>query len=127
MSRALRRLATDADLEAALTEPVAVLFKHSTRCGISSSALSEMEQLAGRHPGIPVYLVDVIADRRVASQVASATGVRHQSPQVIVVESGVASWSTSHFRVSCKRVEDALGRRGILTGDRRPPSARAVD
>jgi bacillithiol system protein YtxJ len=120
-------LATDPDLRAALAEPLAVLFKHSTRCGISSRALSELERFAERHPDIPVYILDVVADRRLAGRVASETPVPHQSPQVIVVESGAASWDASHFRVSCKRVEEALERLGVLAGDRHRPSAQGGD
>ena len=128
MSASLRALTTDEELDEALAEPVALLYKHSTRCGISSGALREMERFAGRHPTIPVYLLDVITDRQLADRVASVTGVRHESPQVIVVEAGTAGWNASHFRVSCKRVEAALERCGVLTGeDQRASKGRSTD
>ena len=128
MSPSLRTVTTVEELEAALAEPVALLYKHSTRCGISNAALREMERFAGLHPSIPVYLLDVIADRQLAGRVASATGVRHASPQVIVVEAGMASWNASHFRVSCKRVEAALEHRGVLSGeDHRASEGGSID
>jgi bacillithiol system protein YtxJ len=95
-------------LEAALTVRAAVLYKHSTRCGVSSGSLIEMRQFAERHPDVPVYIVDVVADRDIARRSADATGVGHESPQVILLVAGHAVWDASHFSVSCSRLERAL-------------------
>ena len=108
MSGALRPLRDVATLEEALTARVAVLYKHSTRCGVSSGSLIEMRQFADLHPEVPVYLIDVIADRDIARRSAETTGVRHESPQVILLVAGDAVWDTSHFSVSCSKLERAL-------------------
>lgn len=108
MSDALHPVRDATALDAALTARVAVLYKHSTRCGVSSGSLIEMRQFAERHPDVPVYILDVVADRDIARRAADATGVRHESPQVILLVAGQAVWDTSHFSVSCSRLERAL-------------------
>ena len=108
MSDALRPLRDATALEESLSARVAVLYKHSTRCGVSSGSLIEMRQFAERHPDVPVYIIDVVADRDIARRSADATGVRHESPQVILLVAGHAVWNTSHFSVSCPRLERAI-------------------
>lgn len=108
MSEPFLPLRHEADLEQALREPVALLFKHSTRCGISTAALIEVRQYAESRPGIPVYLLDVIEDRALARRVAARVGVPHESPQAILLAQGAAIWSVSHFEVSASAVEAAV-------------------
>jgi len=43
--------------------------------------------------------------RALSSAIAEATGVRHQSPQAILLRDGEAVWDTSHGRIT----EEALG------------------
>jgi bacillithiol system protein YtxJ len=90
-----------------LRAPLAVVFKHSTRCGISSSALIEVRQFAVEHPEIPVFLLDVIADRALARRVAARLGVRHESPQALVLGRGRVLWHGSHSQVSLAALEEA--------------------
>ena len=108
MTAPLVRLESEADLEAPLQAPLAVVFKHSTRCGLSASALIEVRQFAACHPTIPVYLLDVIADRALARHVAQRLGVRHESPQAIVLAHGRVRWHGSHSRVSAAAMEDVV-------------------
>ena len=97
----------DADaLEQALARsadaPV-VLFKHSTTCPISSAAYEQMARVAS-----DVALVVVQRAREVSNEIASRTGIRHESPQAIVVRNGEAVWSASHFDITAKAVEKAV-------------------
>jgi bacillithiol system protein YtxJ len=126
VSEPLRPLRDLRVLEEAMTAPLAVLYKHSTRCGVSSGSLIEMRQFAERHPDIPVYIIDVVADRDVAQLTADATGVRHESPQVLLTKAGVVLWSTAHFGVSCRRLERALGEQDAPALDGRA-SARSPE
>lgn len=105
---AVRHLTEEADLEGILTEPLAVVYKHSSRCGICSGALVEVQQFAAGHPEVPVYVVDVIAQRPLSQRLAEQLDVRHQSPQVILVCEGRAVWHASHYRVSAERLDSAL-------------------
>jgi bacillithiol system protein YtxJ len=80
-----------------------ILFKHSTTCPISSAAYKQMSEVK-----TDVSLVVVQSAREVSSEIASRTGVRHESPQAIVVRNGAAVWSASHFDITAKAVEQAV-------------------
>ena len=80
-----------------------ILFKHSTTCPISSAAYEQMSRVAN-----DVSLVVVQRAREVSTEIASRTGVRHESPQAIVLRNGKAVWSASHFDITAKAVEEAV-------------------
>lgn len=107
MTEPLLGLERGSALAPLLQAPLAVVFKHSTRCGFSSSALIEVRQYAARHPGIPVFLLDVIADRALARELAARLGVRHESPQALVLAGGRVIWHGSHGQVSLVALEEA--------------------
>ena len=84
------------------TKPI-VIFKHSNACGISASAYREMEKLDGQ-----VNLLEVQSARDVSRELADLTGIRHETPQVIVLKDGKAVWNASHFEVKAGAVLQAL-------------------
>lgn len=108
MSDPFRAVRSEDDLQRALGEPVAVLYKHSPVCGMSASASVEVQQFAASHPDVPVYMVDVVGARPVSRVAAQRLEVQHESPQVILLVNGKPLWHASHFRVSCDRLERAL-------------------
>ncbi len=76
-----------------------VIFKHSTRCSISSMAKSRLEGASdGTNPTI--YYLDLIANRDISNEVASKFGVEHESPQILVIRDGKATFNTSHGGIS---------------------------
>jgi bacillithiol system protein YtxJ len=79
---------------------VAVLYKHSPTCGLSAMALDEVRAFADAHPDVPVYLVDVFAQRPLSNAVEESLGIRHESPQAIVFRGGAPVWHGSHRRVA---------------------------
>jgi len=84
------------------SKPV-VIFKHSNACGISSAAYREMEKIEGQ-----VNLLEVQSARDVSRELADLTGIRHETPQVIVLKNGKAVWNASHFDVKAGAVLKAL-------------------
>ena len=80
-----------------------VLFKHSTTCPISRAAYQQMSGLDGE-----VALVVVQTARDVSREVATRTGIRHESPQAIVLRDGKAVWSASHWDVTTEAVKQAM-------------------
>jgi bacillithiol system protein YtxJ len=46
--------------------------------------------------------------REVSREVEARTGVRHESPQALILRGGEAVWSASHWRVTAEAVESAL-------------------
>lgn len=87
-------------------ESVTVIFKHSTRCSISSTALHRLERgwKAELSP-IRMYFLDLIAYRNLSNEIANTFGVVHESPQMIVIKKGKVVSSTSHNSI---RSEDLL-------------------
>lgn len=80
-----------------------IIFKHSNSCSISSAVYRELEQL-----GDQVNLLVVQNAREVSRELADLTGVRHESPQVIVLRDGKAVWNASHFDVTASEVLKAV-------------------
>ena len=89
-----------------MTEPLAVLYKHSPLCGLSDMALRQVRSFMEENPDVPVYLVDVIRARTVSREVEHRLSIRHESPQAIVLRGGTVAWHGSHRAVTA----DALGR-----------------
>lgn len=89
-----------ATLEQALAEEQAVIFKHSTRCSISSMAKNRLENGSAPLPEMPFYYLDVIAHRDLSNAIESTLGVKHETPQLIVVSRGKAVYHTSHSGIS---------------------------
>ncbi len=100
-------LATLESLFARSEEEPVLLFKHDPGCSVSEYAYREMLHVAPEAP-----LIDVARAKDVAREVAHRTGVRHESPQVILLRGGQAAWSASHFGISAEAVEKALKTHG---------------
>jgi bacillithiol system protein YtxJ len=108
----MHTLSSPADLDALRHAPVALVYKHSSRCPISMMAWDEVESLAGQRPDVPVGVVDVIEARALSRHVAESLGVVHHSPQAILLVHGAPAWAGSHFDVRAdailRRVDAAL-------------------
>lgn len=114
MSNVLTELKALEDLELMIarsaTEPV-LIYKHSLTCGTSGMALEEVRDLlAGPPIKVPVGLVLVQSARAVSDAVAARFGVRHESPQILLVQDGRVVWHASHFRVTAEAITTALQR-----------------
>jgi bacillithiol system protein YtxJ len=88
-----------------------LLFKHSYSCGVSAEALDELlAHLAAARPGARYAMVTVQTHREVSNAIAHKLGVRHETPQALLVRDGEVVWSASHFRVNAMELEKALDR-----------------
>lgn len=86
-----------------------VLFKHSYSCGVSAEALDELlAHLADKRRDARYAMVTVQTHREVSNAIAARLGVRHETPQALVVRDGRVIWSASHFRVNAAALEKAL-------------------
>lgn len=72
-----------------------LIFKHSTRCSISAMAKSRLYKNA-LPEGIDFYYLDLINHRDISNQIASMYGVRHESPQVLLIKNGQCVYNESH-------------------------------
>jgi bacillithiol system protein YtxJ len=86
-----------------------LLFKHSYTCGTSMDALDELLAHLNEGPTDVQYaMVTVQTHRAVSNAVSARLGVRHETPQALLIRDGRVVWSASHFRVTASAVEDAI-------------------
>jgi monothiol bacilliredoxin len=104
----MQKISTEADVGAALAEPLAVIYKHSPICPTSSIAYEEMRTLRRLHQDVPVYLVDVVHSRPVSRYIAERFGIVHASPQAIILRRGVPAWHGSHYDLRADEMAEKL-------------------
>lgn len=83
-----------------------VIFKHSTRCSISSMAKNKLDKKESPE-GINFYLLDLIRFRSLSNKIANDFGISHQSPQVLVIDKGKCIFNESHLGISFDEIQDA--------------------
>ncbi|MEZ7876949.1 MAG: bacillithiol system redox-active protein YtxJ [Polaribacter sp.] len=74
-----------------------LIFKDSTRCGISKMVIKQFEKLfTEENQHLKVYYLDLLNYRDISNEIAVKFQVMHQSPQLIVVRNGTAVHHASH-------------------------------
>lgn len=104
----MRPVRDEGDLETVLEQPLAVLYKHSPLCGLSSMAAREVGSFMESRPEVPVYRVDVIRDRGLSREVERRLSIRHESPQALVLRRGEVGWHGSHRSVTAESLARAV-------------------
>lgn len=97
-------------LDAASHEGPVLIFKHSTRCNISSASLHRLESrwtVADDARHAP-YLLDLLRYRSLSNAVAERYGVEHASPQTLVIYKGRCVHSSTHFGIAYAETMEAL-------------------
>ena len=96
----------DEVLEESKNKPV-IIFKHSTSCSISATAKSRLERQwdnSGLENVTPYYL-DLLSHRSVSNEIADVLQVRHESPQLLLVQDGMCTYHASHLGISVDAVK----------------------
>ena len=95
-------------IETSVDHPI-ILFKHSTRCSISTMAKSRFESNWNTDlSDVSIYYLDLIAHRNISNEIAELTGIEHQSPQAIVLKNKEVIYDASHSEISAKAIENLL-------------------
>lgn len=76
-----------------------IVFKHSTRCSISTTALSRFERDWDATSNVKPYYLDLLQYRNISNAIAQDTGVEHESPQAILIEKGKVLKSATHLSI----------------------------
>ncbi len=84
-------------------EKAVVLFKHSLTCPISSGVYEEIS-----NADADINLVVVQTARNVSTAIADKTGVRHETPQAMVLKDGKVIYHASHYDVTAEDVEESI-------------------
>ena len=95
-----------------------VLFKHSYSCGTSAEALDELLSHLDGHDGQARFaIVTVQTDRALSNAISARLGIRHETPQAMLVRGGRVVWSASHFRVTAEEIGRAIARDATQADD----------
>lgn len=93
-------------VEKSKTKPQ-VIFKHSTRCAISSMAKGRLER-AIAPDNADFYFLDLIANRQISNKVSKEFDVYHESPQILVIKNGECVYDESHSSISMDGIEEQV-------------------
>ncbi len=81
-----------------------LLFKHSTRCSISSMALNRLESKWNDDEQIPAYYLDLLNHRDISNEIADLFSVEHASPQVLLIKNGACIYHNSHNGINAAEI-----------------------
>lgn len=100
--------AVQAAFAASRSTPV-IIFKHSTACGVSARALTEFQTfLAAAPEGVGYYQVDVLESRAASDRIEELSGVRHESPQVLLLRESKCVWDADHGRIRADALRERV-------------------
>lgn len=77
-----------------------VIFKHSTRCGISSMVMNQFVDAFDVNSNLDLYYLDLLNYREVSNETGYKFQVMHQSPQLLVIKNGVVVAHASHGAIN---------------------------
>lgn len=83
-------------MNTSVNKPFAV-FKHSTRCSVSSMAKKKIEfEWTFKEDQMPIYYLDLLAHRDISNRISQDLHIEHQSPQLLVIQNKKAIYHQSH-------------------------------
>ena len=78
-----------------------LIFKHSTRCGISRMVLNQFEKSYNfNEQAFDLHYLDLLQYRNISNEISESFGVYHQSPQLLIVKNGVVVAHASHADIN---------------------------
>ena len=90
-------------------EGYTVIFKHNTTCPISKAMRSSFEEEANQLMGVEeVYFLDLLAYRHLSDKIAETFNVRHQSPQLLLINNGKCAYHEALFDISAEATAKAM-------------------
>lgn len=97
------------ELVANSNKKTVVIFKHSTRCGISMHAKDRLESNWDIDAdSVDFYYLDLLNYRPISNAIAEKLGVMHQSPQLIVLKNGKVIHESTHSSISLKDLKTGI-------------------
>ncbi len=85
------------------------IFKHSTRCGISSMVIKRFESLFEiSMKNVKVFYLDLLSFRTISDEVGLSFKVEHQSPQLLIIRNEVAVKDASHHDITSININKYL-------------------
>lgn len=82
-----------------------IIMKFSMTCVSSVTALKEYRAL---ETDLPKYLVIVQPSREASNAIEADLGVRHESPQLLILNEGRAVWQATHYKIKRSAILKAI-------------------
>lgn len=82
-----------------------LVFKHSTRCGISRMVMNQFISNYNTDLNVDLYYLDLLSYREVSNEVGYKFQVMHQSPQLLVIKNGLAAAHASHSSINMMNLQ----------------------
>ncbi|WP_341215478.1 bacillithiol system redox-active protein YtxJ [uncultured Wocania sp.] len=83
------------------TTKTQVVFKHSTRCGISRMVMKQfVDTYNFTEKDLDLYYLDLLNYRDVSNEVGYKFQIMHESPQLIIIKNGVVVAHASHGAIN---------------------------
>ncbi len=78
-----------------------LIFKHSTTCGISRMVLNMFNSSYRlQEDSVDLYYLDIHSNRPISNEIEAFFGIRHESPQLLIIREGACSFNTSHGAIT---------------------------
>ena len=77
-----------------------LIFKHSTRCGISRMVMNQFIDAYNVDANFDLYYLDLLNFRDVSNKVGYRFQVIHESPQLLIIKNGVVVAHASHGAIN---------------------------
>lgn len=84
-----------------------VIFKHSTRCSISSMALNRLEREEAP-ANANFYYLDLLSYRNISNAIANQFNVYHESPQILIIRNGECTYDESHQGINMSEIAEQV-------------------
>ncbi len=91
------------------TQKPVLIFKHSTRCSISSMAKNRLDKMTETGDA-ELYYLDLIRYRATSNKIASDFKVHHESPQVLLIINGECVFEESHNGITAEEIQDEISK-----------------
>ncbi len=90
-------------------QPV-LIFKHSTRCSISATALRRLERSWEEEDmkELKPFYLDLLSYRPISNKIAEEFDVYHQSPQALIIHKGKCVYNSSHFEITYPDIKSQM-------------------
>lgn len=107
----IKEILTKNDLDEIFQDEKALVFKNSLNCGISKNAIREFGKFVETiKDDFKVYIVDVNKNHDLSQMIAERTQVKHESPQILLLEKGKVKWNAAHWNITfdaCKKAAES--------------------
>jgi bacillithiol system protein YtxJ len=85
-----------------------LIFKHSSRCGVSAMVLHRLESRWKDTDSMPCYFLDLLSHHDISEAIALEFGVKHESPQVLLIKNGKCVYHQSHNGIRAEEIVEVV-------------------